>query len=56
MGDRFKHSQEKMVMLCQHCNVNLCHACWRLFHETPNLVAQKARIKQMMIKEQQKTK
>ena len=36
---------KRMVMLCEQCNVNLCRTCWRIFHECPDLVKEKAQIR-----------
>lgn len=49
-----KIRKKKMVMLCQHCNVNLCRLCWRFFHETMDLVAEKKQLKQIMINDANK--
>jgi len=46
--------KKKMVMLCRHCNVNLCRMCWRIFHETKDLVKEKNQLKKMMMTENNK--
>ena len=37
------------VMLCMHCNVYLCMKCWKIFHQTEDLVKDKDEIKKMIL-------
>jgi hypothetical protein len=32
------------IMKCQTCKVNLCSACWKIFHKKANILSEKANI------------
>ena len=45
--------KKRAVMLCLHCNVYLCRKCWKIFHTTDDLVAEKKSIRQEMMIDQE---